>query len=71
MQASPFSYHKLNTNNTKTIQNHSKPKAFQNQNFNSHKLLHSYHNFVQVKVFLKIINTSLYTNKKKTNQETF
>jgi hypothetical protein len=31
MQASPFSYHDLN-------QNHSKLKAFQNQNFNSHKL---------------------------------
>jgi hypothetical protein len=29
MQASPFSYHELHTNNTKTIQN---------QNLNSHKL---------------------------------
>jgi len=35
MQASPFSYHDLHTNYTKTIQNQ---KPFQNQNFNSHKL---------------------------------
>jgi len=35
MQASPFSYHELNTNNTKTIPNQ---KFFKNQNFNSNKI---------------------------------
>ncbi len=35
MQASPFSYHDLHINYTKTIKNQ---KPFQNQNFNSHKL---------------------------------
>jgi len=44
MQASPFSFHELHINNTKTIK---KPKAFpKNQNFNS-QTLYSYHNFVQ------------------------
>jgi hypothetical protein len=32
--------------------------------------LYSYHNFVQMKVFLKVTNTSLNTNQKETNQET-
>jgi hypothetical protein len=32
--------------------------------------LHSYDNFVQVKVFLKVTNTPLYTNQKETSQET-
>jgi hypothetical protein len=31
MQALPFSFHELNINNTKTIQNQ---KPFKNQNFN-------------------------------------
>ncbi len=31
MQTLPFSFHELNTNNTKTIQNQ---KSFKNQNFN-------------------------------------
>jgi len=35
MHASPFSYHELNTNNAKTIQNQ---KPFKNQNFNCNKL---------------------------------
>jgi hypothetical protein len=67
MQASPFSYHELHTNNTKTIQN---------QNLSKSKLqfsqtLYSYHNFVQMKVFLKVTNTSLYINQKETNKKTF
>jgi hypothetical protein len=35
MQVSPFSYHELNTDNTKIISNQ---KLFKNQNFNSNKL---------------------------------
>jgi hypothetical protein len=35
MQASPFSYHELHTNNTKIIQNQ---KPFQNQNLKTPKL---------------------------------
>jgi hypothetical protein len=64
MQALPFSFHELNTNNTKTIQNQ---KAFQKSILTT---LHSNHNFVQREVFFKVTNTSLYTNQKETNQET-
>jgi len=67
MQASPFSFHDLHTNYTKTIQNQ---KPFQNQHFNSQPL-YSYHNFVQMKVFLKVTNISLYTTQKEINQKTF
>ncbi len=53
-----FSYHDLN-------QNHSKPKLQFSQT------LHSSHNFVQVKVFLKVTNTSLYTNQKEKKSRNF
>ncbi len=48
----------------KQHQNYSKPKLQFSQT------LYSYHNFVQMKVFLKVTNTSLNTNQKETNQET-
>ncbi len=32
--------------------------------------LYSYHNFIQMKMFFKVTNTSLNTNQKETNQET-
>jgi hypothetical protein len=67
MQASPFSFHELHINNTKTIQ---KPKAFPKSKLQFSQTLYSYHNFVQMKVFFKVTNTSLYTNQKETNQET-
>jgi hypothetical protein len=65
----------------KQHQNHSKPKAFQNQKpfktkslskpkFQFSQTLHSFNNFVQVKVILKVTNTPLYTNQKETSQET-
>jgi hypothetical protein len=61
----PFFYHELNTNNTKTIQNkNSNPFTIL-----FHQTLHSYNNFVQVEVFLKVTNTHLYTTKKETSQE--
>jgi hypothetical protein len=66
MQASPFSYHELNTNYTKTIQNQ---KPFKTKT-SILTTLHSYNNFVQVKVFLKVTNTHLYTNQKEISQET-
>jgi len=53
----------------KQHQNYSKPKAFQNQNNQFSQTLYSYHNFVQMKVFLKVTNTSLNTNQKETNQK--
>jgi len=54
----------------KQHQKYSKTKSFfKNQNFNS-QTLYSYHNFVQMKVFLKVTNTSLNTNQKEINQET-
>jgi hypothetical protein len=54
----------------KQHQNYSKTKSFsKNQNFHS-PTLYSYHNFVQMKVFLKVTNTSLNTNQKQTTQET-
>jgi hypothetical protein len=66
MQASPFSYHELHTNNTKTIQNQ---KPFQNQNFDSPKLcIHP--SFCTKQGVLKVTNTSLNINQKETNQET-
>jgi hypothetical protein len=66
MQASPFSYHELHTNNTKTIQNQ---KPFQNQNFNSPKLC------IHIITLYKSRSSqghkpSLNTNQKETNQET-
>jgi len=63
MQTSPFSYYELNTNNTKT-QSLSKSKLQFSQTS------HSYHNFVQGEVFLKVTNTFLYTNQKEISQET-
>jgi hypothetical protein len=68
MQASAFSYHDVHTNYTKTIQNQ---KSFQNQNFNSHELCIHIITLYKMKVFLKVTNTSLYTNQKETNQETY
>jgi len=66
MQASPFSYHELHTNNTKTIQNQ-KPFKIKTSILQT---LYSYHHFVQMKVFLKVTNTSLNINQKETNKET-
>jgi hypothetical protein len=54
----------------KQHQNYSKPKAFQNPKLPFSQTLYSYHSFVQMKVFFKVINTSLNTNQKETNQET-
>jgi hypothetical protein len=54
----------------KQHQNYSKPKAFQNPKLQFSQTLYSYHNFVQMKVFLKVINTSLNTNQKETNKKT-
>jgi hypothetical protein len=50
----------------KQHQNYSKPKAFQNQNFNSHKLYIHTITFVQ----MKVTNTSLNTNQKESNKKT-
>jgi hypothetical protein len=69
MQASPFSFHELHINNTKTILKKQKP--FQNQNFNSHKLYIHTMILYKMKVFLKVTNTSLYINQNETNQEIF
>jgi hypothetical protein len=51
------------------------PKLLKTKNLSKSKLqfsqtLYSYHNFVQMKVFLKVTNTSLNTNQKENNQET-
>jgi hypothetical protein len=54
----------------KQHQNYSKPKAFQNQNFNSYKLCIHNITLYKMKMFLKVTNTSLNTNQKKINQET-
>jgi len=54
----------------KQHQNYSKSKAFQNQNFKSQKLCIHIITLYKMKVFLKVINTSLYTNQKETNQKT-
>jgi hypothetical protein len=60
MQASPFSYQELNTNNTKTIQN---------QNYHSNKLC--IHTITLYKGGVLIVtNTLLHTKQKETNQET-
>jgi hypothetical protein len=59
----PWLTHKLH-------QNYSKPKAFPKSKLQFSQTLYSYHNFVQMKVFLKVTNTSLYTNQKENNQET-
>jgi hypothetical protein len=69
MQTSPLSFHELHTNYT---QNSSKTKSFfQNQNFNSYNLgIHLITLYKKMKVFLKVTNTSLYTNQKETTQET-
>jgi hypothetical protein len=66
MQGSPFSYHELNTNNTKTIQNQ---KSFKSK-LQFSQTLYSYHNFIQMKVFPKVTNTPLNINQKETNQKT-
>jgi len=57
----PWSTHKLH-------QNYS--KAFPKSKLQFSQTLYSYHNFVQMKVFLKVTNTSLYTNQKETNKKT-
>jgi len=54
----------------KQHQNYLKPKAFPKSKLQFSQTLYSYHNLVQMKVFLKVTNTSLYTNQKETNQET-
>jgi len=54
----------------KQHQNYSKPKAFQNQNFNSHKLCIHNITLYKMKMFLKVTNTSLNINQKEINQET-
>jgi hypothetical protein len=61
MQTSPFSYHELHTNNTKTIQNQ---KPFLHQNFHSLKLCIHVKNFVQNKVFSRS-QTPLYILTKR------
>jgi hypothetical protein len=53
----------------------SKPKPFKTKSLSKPKLqfsqtLHSFNNFVQVKVSLKVTNTPLNINQKKTSQET-
>jgi len=68
MRTSPFSFHELHINNTKTIQ---KPKNFSKIKTSILTTLYSYHNFVQkMKVSLKVTNISLYTNQKESTQET-
>jgi len=59
----PFFYCELHTNNTKT-------KSLSKSKLQFSQTLYSYYNFVQMKVFLQVTNTSLYTNQKETNQET-
>jgi hypothetical protein len=54
----------------KQHQKYSKIKSFFKIKTSILTTLYSYHNFVQMKMFLKITNTSLYTNQKETNQET-
>jgi hypothetical protein len=54
----------------KQHQNYSKPKVLQNPKLQFSQTFYSYHNFVQMKVFLKVTKTSLNTNQKETNQET-
>jgi len=68
MQASPFPFHELHINNTKTIQKNQKP--FPNQNFNYYKLCIHTMTLYKMKVFLKVTNTLLYTNQKETTQKT-
>jgi len=54
----------------KQHQNYSKPKAFQNQNFNSHKLCINTIILYKWRCFSRSQNTSLNTNQKEINQET-
>jgi hypothetical protein len=54
----------------KQHQNYSNQKPFKKSKFQFSQTLYSYHNFVQMKVFLEVTNTSLNTNQKETNQET-
>jgi len=66
-----FSYYELNIT----------PTPFKTKTFNIKTLilftivffqtLHSYYNFIQVKMFLKVTYTHLYIIQKKTNQEIF
>jgi hypothetical protein len=68
MRTSPFSFHELHINNTKTIQ---KPENFSKIKTSILTTLYSYHNFVpKMKVSLKVTNISLYTNQKESTQET-
>jgi hypothetical protein len=67
MKALPFSFHELNINNTKTIQNQ---KSFKKIKTSILTTLHSNHNFVQMEVSLKVTNTPLYINQKETSRET-
>jgi hypothetical protein len=62
MQTSPFSYHELHTNNTKTIHNQKLSKIL---NFHSHKLsIHIITLYKKMKVPFKVTTTSLNTNQK-------
>jgi len=65
VQLVSHTYQELNTNTTKTIQT----KSSNPFTILFHQTLHSYNIFYQVKVFLKVTNTHLYTNKKETKQE--
>jgi hypothetical protein len=67
MQTSPFSYHELHTNNTKTIHNQ---KLFKILNFHSHKLSTHIIILYKMKKYFKVTNTSLNTNQEETIQET-
>jgi hypothetical protein len=61
MQTSPFSYHELHTNNTKTIHNQKLSKIL---NFHSPKLSIHIITLYKSKVPFKVTNTSLNTNQK-------
>jgi hypothetical protein len=64
--ATPFSYHGLHINYTKTFQIEILI-PFTNL---FHKTLHSYNNFFyQVKVFSKVTNIHIYINQKEIKQE--
>jgi hypothetical protein len=45
-------------------------KSLSKSKFQFSQTLYSYHNFVQIKMPLKLTNTSLNTNQKEINQET-
>jgi len=67
MQTSSFSFHELHINKTKTIQ---KSKAFPKSKLPFSQLCIHIITLYKMKVFLKVTNTSLYTNQKETILET-